>query len=492
MRKTILLLAATALAGCVSLDPSYDRPDAPVPEAASYGLEGPTVTDAGLGWREVFQEPELAALIEAALENNRTLRQAALDVERARALYRIQRADSLPNIAASGAYSRDHYGSNASAGAFGTPVVTGDGETDGGGEATGGQSFTIERYSATAGISAFELDLFGRLRSLNRQALEAYFATDAARRSTEVALVSAVAESYLQLAADRELLAIARSTVDNQAEALDLTTRRFEGGVGTEVDRQRVLLSIERARIDAAALAAQVRIDENALRLLVGLPQLPTVDDSATIGDVALRRELPAAVPSSVLLGRPDVLAAEHRLLASNADIGAARASFFPRLSLTATGGTSSTELDALFGSGTGFWSFSPQVTLPIFAGGGLRGNLGRAKAERAQAQAAYEYAIQTAFREVADALATRATIADRIEATDRLADAAALTLNLAERRYEAGVEDYLSVLDAQREDYTARRERVAARLIEAGNVVALYRALGGLAPEEEMRLAER
>ena len=482
--RLIVTASALALSACVSFSPENERPAAPVPAIATYA-EGGQAATTGLDWRALFTEPEMAALIEAALSNNRDLRQVLYDVERVRSLYRIERSSLVPDLAASGTYSYNRLGPDAQAGGFGTGVPVGAPVTEPGeGTAAPRDAVEVEQVGLSAGVAAYELDLFGRLRNLSDQALQQYLASEAGARSAEVAIVASVAQAYLQLVADRELLLVAQQTVESQREALDLTTMRIEGGVGTELDRQSAILAIERARADAAALQAQVRADENALRLLVGEPSLPVVSEEVRIADVSLGRDLPAAVPSGILLRRPDVLAAERRLYAANADIGAARAAFFPQVTLTGSGGVASASLDDLFSGGTGVWSFAPRVTVPIFTGGALRGNLGRARASQGAAQAAYEGTVQTAFREVADALAVRATIQERLNATRSLAEAASLILQLSEDRYEAGVSGYLDVLVAQREDYQARRQLVAVLLAEASNIVSLYQAMGG-APVE-------
>lgn len=468
VRTASILLAGVCLSACTSLTiaPDYNRPAAPIADALPYAQDRSTDIASLVSWRDVFSDPALQALIETALENNRDLRVATLNVERARALYRIQRADSLPSVTASGDYSRQRFGENASTGFAGAP-------------SSGSGSITIEQFSATAGVSAYELDLFGRVRSLNRQALETYFATDEARKAAQIALVSEVASAYLQLAADRELLALARNTFKSQQTSRELTQQLVDNGVGNDLDVQRARTSIERARADAASLEAQVARDENALRLLLGSAAVPEAADAAAIDSVDLQRDIPVGVRSEILLGRPDVLAAENLLKAANANIGAARAAFFPRILLTASAGTASADLNDLFSAGTGVWSFAPSINVPIFTGGRNRAQLRAAKIDRDIAQTEYEQAIQAAFRDVADALATRSTINERISATENLADASAKTYALAESRFRNGVDDYLAVLDAQRADYAARQELVGARLAEAANVIAIYRALG-------------
>ena len=275
------------------------------------------------------------------------------------------------------------------------------------------------------------------------------------------------------------MLALARNTFESQQASRDLTQQLVDTGVGNNLDVQRARTSIERARADASNLEAQVARDENALRLLLGSAQAPEAEDAVTIASVELQRDIPVGISSEILLDRPDIRAAENRLKAANANIGAARAAFFPRILLTASAGTASAELNDLFSGGTGVWNFAPSVSVPLFTGGRNRAQLSSAKIDRDIAKAEYEQAIQAAFRDIADALATRSTINERINATENLADASAKTYALAEARFRNGVDDYLAVLDAQRADYAARQELVGARLAEAANIIAIYRALG-------------
>ncbi|MCK5746633.1 MAG: efflux transporter outer membrane subunit, partial [Oricola sp.] len=328
-------------------------------------------------------------------------------------------------------------------------------------------------------VSSYELDLFGRVRSLNAQALQTYFATEEARRSAEISLVAEVSNAYFQLLADRERQRIAQDTVRSQQESLNITKELFDNGLGNSLDVQRVDTSVQTARADAAALEAQIRRDENALRLLVGAA-LPDLDDAKSLNDISLPEAAPAGLASDVLLARPDVLSAERRLRAANANIGAARAAFFPRILLTASAGATSSELGDLFSGGTGVWSFAPSVSLPIFTGGRNLAQLKGAKVDRDIALNEYERAIQAAFRDVADALAVNATLDERMDATEKLAQAAAASFELADARFENGVDDYLAVLDAQRADYAARQQLVLLKLEAASNTVEMYRALAG------------
>lgn len=476
MKTSSAAVIAIVLSGCTSLTmaPDYERPAAPVAEAFPYnGLEGEAAQLAD--WRVVVSDPTLTTLIETALQNNRDLRVAVLNVERARALYRVQRADSLPTISAEGSYLRQRIGENASIGAAGAGAGTG-GRTE---------PITIEQYSAEGAVSSYELDLFGRVRSLNAQALQTYLATQEARRSAEISLIAEVSNAYFQLLADRERQKIAQDTVKSQQESLTITRELFENGLGNALDVQRVETSVQTARADAAALEAQIRRDENALRLLVGAA-LPDLDASKTLNDLLLPEAAPAGLASDVLLARPDVLAAERRLRAANANIGAARAAFFPRILLTASAGATSSELGDLFSGGTGVWSFAPSVSLPIFTGGRNRAQLAGAKIDRDIALSEYEGAIQAAFRDVANALAVNATLDERMDATEKLAQAAAASFDLADARFDNGVDDYLAVLDAQRADYAARQQLVLLKLEAAANTVELYRVFAGFPLSEE------
>jgi multidrug efflux system outer membrane protein len=457
-RRRILtaLLAASALGGC-TLAPRYERPVLPVPQAWPTRAES-AASGAELPWKDVFQGERLQAVIALALQQNRDLRIAAADIERARATYRIQRADLLPSLNASGQLQRSH-----------SPVANAQGAAG-----------DLELYSVSAGLSAYELDLFGRIRSLSAAALQSFFAAEENRRTVQVSLIAETASAYLTLAADEDLLAIIRDTVGSYDASLDIARKRFEAGAASELDLRQAQTLAEQARSDLATATAQVERDRNALRLLVGTDLDPSLLPPAGLADAGQVADVPAGLPSEVLTRRPDVLAAEHTLRARNADIGAARAAFFPRISLTGSVGTISPELDGLFAGGTRTWSFAPQVVLPIFAGGANLANLRGAEASREAAVAQYEKAIQTAFREVADALATRATIADRQGAQDRLVEAANVSVRLSQARYDRGVDSYLTLLDAQRTQYAARQTQLAARLAAALNRVELYRALGG------------
>ncbi|MFN3302362.1 MAG: efflux transporter outer membrane subunit [Roseateles sp.] len=448
-----ILAASLMLTGCASLAPTYERPAAPV--AAQWPLpQGAAGTQAAdLGWREFFTDARLQTLIEQALAHNRDLRVAVLNVARAQAQYGVQQADRLPTVAAGAGQTANR--------------------------APGGA--ITRQYTATLGVSAWELDLFGRVKSLNDAALQQYLATDDARRSVQISLIAQVAGGWLTLAADQERLALAEQTLLARQDSLRLTQRLQGAGVSSTLDLRQAEIAAEQAQSDLASLTAQVAQDRHALELLVGRPlaaeQLPVTGTDAPVTQLA---ELSAGLPSDVLLDRPDVQQAERTLQAANANIGAARAAFFPRISLTASAGTASGELDGLFRSGSGIWSFVPQVSLPIFDAGRNSANLKIAQVDRDIAVAQYEKAIQSAFRDVADALAARATLGQQVASQQRLVAQTRDALRLAEARYQKGLDDRLATLDAQRSLYAAEQGLIAARLAQQVNRVTLYKALGG------------
>lgn len=461
----LLAMAALALLGGCSLMPAYERPPLPVAEhypAPAAPAATAAVSAAEFGWRDFFADERLRELIGLALDNNRDLRVAVLGIEKSRAAYRIQRADLFPgvNATASGTDTR-------------TPEAL----------SGTGQAVVNHAYSAGIGFSAYELDLFGRVRSLNEQALQAYLGTAEAALSTRISLVAEVAGDYLTLAADQALLDLARRTLESRQATLELTERSYALGSSSELTLRQVQGSLESARVDVAAYTAQVAQDRNALTLVVGtevperlLPQaLPQL-----LPRVFGKGDLPVGLPSDLLARRPDIRSAEHTLQAANANIGAARAAFFPRISLTASAGYSSSELSELFKSGHSGWTFSPALSLPLFDAGSNQATLDSAKAERDIAVASYEKTIQSAFKEVADALAVRATVSDRQSAQARLVDATQQSLRLSDARFRMGVDSYLDVLDAQRSLYSAQQGLISVELARANNLVTLYKVLGG------------
>jgi multidrug efflux system outer membrane protein len=460
----LFLMIIILIAGGCTLAPEYTRPASPVPEKWPSGAayeETKTATDAltvsELKWQDFFIDEKLQKVIETALINNRDLRLAALNVKRARAIYGIQRAELLPTINAVGSGSKERVPADLS---------------------STGIRRTTERYDVDLGIISWEIDFFGRIRSLKDRALEEYLATDQARRSAELLLVSTVANTYLALAADRENLTLAESTLESQQAAYNLIKRRYEVGLGSELDLRQAQSQVDSAMRDVARYTQIAAQDENALNLLIGAP-LSSELLPPELGNVMPPREITPGVSSDVLLKRPDVLAAEHQLKAANANIGAARAAFFPRISLTTTIGTASAELSRLFESGQGTWAFAPQIVMPIFDARTWSA-YDVTKVEKEMSVTQYEKTIQTAFREVADALAVQGTVNQEIAAQQSLVNALAETYRLSNARYTKGIDNYLSVLVAQRSLFAAQQVLIYLRLLRLTNLVTMYQVLGG------------
>ncbi|MFO7558947.1 MAG: efflux transporter outer membrane subunit [Desulfobacterales bacterium] len=464
-RRLLFLIAGFGfiLGGC-TMAPTYTQPVAPIsnewPRGAAYE-NAPSASDASkipeLSRQEFFVDKPLQKIIEIALDNNRDLRLAALNVERTRALYGIQRAELFPAVNTVGTGVKQHLSSDL--------IRPGD-------------SRTVEQYGVDLGIASWEIDFFGRIRSLKDQALEEYLATDEARRSAQIALVSEVARVYLTLAADRENLQLARSTLTTQQAAYDLIHRQYEVGVANELDLRRAQIPVDAARGDVARYTQMAAQDQNALNLLAGSP-VPMDLLPANLASVTPPKEFFSGLSSEVLLNRPDIMAAEHRLKGAYAFIGAARAAFFPRISLTASVGTASDELSGLFGSGSGTWNFAPQIAVPIFdARTWAAYRVSKAQQEIALAQ--YEKAIQTAFKEVANALAVQGTVDQQVSAQQSLTDAVSDAYDLSNKRYQKGIDSYLGVLDAQRSLYAAQQGLISLRLAKLINQVQLYAVLGG------------
>lgn len=462
-RLLLLIVLVIFLSGC-SLAPKYTQPKAPIPAEWPRGAaykdtramsRASTATD--LSWQDFFADEQLQKIIAMALSNNRDLRLAALNVGRARALYGIQRAGLLPAVNAVGSGSEQRVPADLSA---------------------TGQSMTVEQYGVNLGISSWEIDFFGRIRSLKDQALQEYLATEEAYRSAQISLVSEVARAYLTLAADRENLKLARSTLEAQQAAYDLIQRRYEVGVATELDLRRAQTQVQVARQDVARFTQLVAQDRNALNLLAGT-MVPEDLLPPDLTSVRPPKDISPGLSSEVLLRRPDIIAAEHRLKAAYANIGAARAAFFPRISLTTFWGTASTELSGLFKSGAETWNLAPQFAVPIF-NARTWAALRVSEAEQKIALTQYEKAIQTGFREVADILAVLGTVGKRVSAQQSLVTATAETYRLSRERYTNGTESYISVLDAQRSLYAAQKGLIALRLAKFANQVRLYAVLGG------------
>ncbi len=461
---TILLLGLALMTGC-SLAPKYERPAMPV--AAAYPLND-VKTDAApesatpadeLAWEQFFGDPRLQRLIRLALENNRDLRVAALNVERVRAFYDIERTALIPSANATADGKRQR-----------TP-----GDLN-----TTGHAITSSSYSMGVEIPSYEVDFFGRVASLRDQVLQQYLATDEARLSARISLISAVARQYLGFLAIDERLALARQTLDASNHSYELNRQTYEAGVASELDLRTSEAQREAYRANVAALEQQHLQAENALVLLLGSPLPADLPPAGSLATQHLIEDLPAGLPSELLTRRPDIRAAEHTLQAANAAIGVARAAFFPSVKLTAFGGTASSELSGLFKKGSGTWSFAPSITLPIFAAGRNKAELKVAWIEQRIEIANYEKTIQTAFREVADNLAVRASINTQIAAQEARVAAARRRYDLSNQRYESGVDSYLTVLLAQQELFSAEQSLIDARLLRLSNLVSFYAALGG------------
>jgi NodT family efflux transporter outer membrane factor (OMF) lipoprotein len=445
-----LAAAATLLAGC-SMMPAYERPAAPVPADWPYPAAATGTPAAQLGWESFFGDERLRQLIATAVRNNRDLRVAVLNIEQARAQYDIRRADRFPSVGLAASGSR-------------TP-------------GSGGGTTSV--YTAGLALSAWEIDLFGRVASLSEAALAQYLATEEGRKAAQTSLIAAVANNWLALVADEELIALTRQTLATREESLRLTKLRFDNGAASELDFRQAQSLAEGARVTLAQLVRQRSLDLNALALLLGQPVPADFQAARDTASVALP-DVPAGTPSDVLVRRPDVRQAEQQLIAANANIGAARAAFFPRITLTAGIGTASSELSGLFKGGSWGFTAAPQLLQPIFDAGRNRAGLASATVSRDIAIAQYENAIQSAFREVADALAGRATFEEQLQAQRNVAEAEAVRYRLSELRYNAGVASYLDLLDAQRSLFAARQALVQTRLQQLQNQVLLYKALGG------------
>jgi outer membrane protein, multidrug efflux system len=459
-RLQLLPLAmALALAGCVNLAPKYERPAAPVaggfPTVEGTVASGNAVApDApvNMAWQRFFTDARLQRLIDLALANNRDLRVSILNIEQARAAYQIQRADQFPTINA---------------------AVSGNRQT------TGKDQPISSVYQAGFAVSAFELDFFGRVRNLSQSALAQFLATEEARKTAQISLISQVATTYLTFLADEELLGLTQQTLKTREESLRLTQLRFENGVSSKLDLQQAVSLVEQARTTLAQAQRQRAQDLNLLTLLIGQPIPNDLPQGATLATTNLP-DLPAGMPSDLLATRPDVRSAEQQLVAANANIGAARANYFPHISLTGSAGTASNELSGLFKSGTFGWTFQPQAILPIFDFGRVRAGVESATAGRDIAVAQYEGAIQTAFREVADALAGQATFSEQLRAQQAVATAESERFALSDLRYRNGTASYLDLLDAQRSLFDAQQLAIQANLARLQNQVILYRVLGG------------
>jgi multidrug efflux system outer membrane protein len=468
-RYCLSLLALAILTGCGTLAPDYQRPAPPVsgnwPVGPAYSAMPAGQSVAAVDWHEFVTDRKLQQLITLALNNNRDLRVAALTIEKTQAQYQIQRANLFPHINA----NATHYATLTPAGIY--PF---------------GGAFALKYYEVGLGFSAYELDFFGRIRSLKNQALELYLGTEEAQRSAQISLIAQIATTYMTLSADQEHLALSENTLKTQQSTFAMDKRRFELGVASQLDLSQAETAVDTARGDVARYTGVVAQDLNALTLLAGTAVPTELLPSASVMYVTGVRDFPAGLPADLLQNRPDIMAAEHQLKAANANIGAARAAFFPSITLTSSMGTANNQLSNLFTPGSGAWQFTPQINLPIFDGGSNAANLKVAKADRGIYLAQYEKSIQTAFREVADALADHGTLNEQVAAQQSLVDATTLSFKLSDARFQKGVDSYLAVLDSQRSLYTAQHGLINLKLAQATNLVTLYKALGGGATAAE------
>jgi outer membrane protein, multidrug efflux system len=478
-RRIVATLPLLALSACM-LTPHYQRPESPAPgrwpaDSGDAVAVSASVSADQIGWRDFFTDPRLQRLVEIALENNRNMRIAVLNVAASEAQFRVERGNLFPAISATGSGLAERLPPNG-------PMPLG-GATGSGGNALapgGPSATTLHYYSAGIGFTNYELDLFGRERSLTTQAFEQYLAQSESRRSTQISLVAEVATDYFAVCAHEALVKLTHETLQNEIESYELTMAMYQRDTTTLLSLRQAESVVEAARASLAQYERQLAQDTHALTLVLGqgIPtDLPPAKDMNTEGLLA---QVPEGLPSNLLTHRPDILSAEHTLRAANANIGAARAAFFPSIQLTASGGTASNRLKGLFGSGTGTWSFAPTITLPIFTGGQNRANLDLAHIEKNVTVAQYELAIQTAFREVSDALSARGTYIDQRRAQEALVAADDDAYRLAEMRFRSGVDNYLATLDAQRSLYAAQQGLVTVRQAELSNQVTLYKALGG------------
>jgi multidrug efflux system outer membrane protein len=483
-RAVLTLLTAAAVSAC-TLMPHYQRPQSPAAEHWPADASGTTVLQpyAGpvnisadqIGWHDFFTDPRLERLIDIALANNRNLRIALLNVAASEAQFRIQRGNLLPAISATGSGLAERLPANGSLPLGGL-----------GGAGSGAQlpstttATTLHSYSAGIGFTSYELDLFGRERSLTTQAFEQYLAQSESRRATQISLVAEVATDYFAVLADKALVELTIETLHSESESYELTRAMYERDTTTLLSLRQAESTVDAARASLAQFQRQLAQDSHALTLVLGEDVPADLPEPKDIEADELLAEVPTGLPSDLLTRRPDILGAEHALRAANANIGAARAAFLPSIELTASGGTASDRLGGLFGAGTGTWSFLPTITLPIFSGGQNLAKLDLAKIEKNVTIAQYELTIQTAFREVADALSARGSYLEQQRAQQALVAADADAYHLAELRFRSGVDSYLATLDAQRSLYAAQQGLVTVRQAALANQVTLYKALGG------------
>jgi len=457
------LLVGSLLSGCTMI-PEYSRPDYSAAQnwqqVPGYEQVSGRALATQMDWTSFYSSPEFQMVIAAALKNNRDLKTSALNIDEARALYRIERSDIFPNVNFNG---------------DGTIVKSSDESS------VTGQGAKSKLYEANIGIAAYEIDLFGRIRSENEVAINAYLATEEAHAVVRTALIAETANAYFQLLADQKLLQLTQKTLDAQQSAYNILSQSLDKGFSTVQDVARAATAVETARVNLHQYSRLVAQDKHALFLLMGIAQDDTVLPKTTLDDVVIKENLDPGIPSEVLLFRPDIRQAEYELIARNANIGAARAAFFPSITLTGTYGFASQDMGELFSSNaSGAWSFLPQINIPIFQGGRNEANLELAKIRKEKAVINYERTIQVAFKEVSDELAARETLEQQLKSQRKLVDAAQTVYDISNARYTSGIDSFLSVLDAQRELYTYQQQEIQIERQRVSNLVNLYKVLGG------------
>ncbi|ARR54801.1 efflux transporter outer membrane subunit [Rhizorhabdus wittichii] len=470
--RRIAMLALLMTSAC-SMNPRLDIPKPPVATHYPDATAAEPASAAAIDWRTMFGDPRLQALVDLALANNRDLRVSTLNVEAARAQFRVARGAMLPQVDANGSYTRQRIPTSTASAGIG-------GATGGGTGAGAPSGFEFGQYSANAALTSFEIDLFGRLRSQSQAAFERYLASDEGRRSARIALIGSVVDAYLAERLAAEQLALTERTMADWNSSLDITRRQHEAKQVSGLELAQAEGQVQQAAADLAAGQRALAQAGNALQLLVGAPIPADLPAPIPLADQPIMTQLPAGLPSDLIANRPDIRQAERELVAANADVGAARAAFFPRLSLTGLFGFTSLAFDDLFKGDNRSWSFTPQISQPIFRGGSLRGELRLAKVQKSIAIANYEKAIQTGFREVADGLAGRATFARQLDAQRKAVDAAERRARLSDMRYRVGFDSRLELLDAQRSQYAAQQAMLELRRQELSSATGLYRALGG------------
>lgn len=458
MRYMSMVLVSLLMSGCVSLAPEYERPSAPVPSTWKMDVNESNQSVLELSWKAFIRDERLSRVVTQSLEQSRDLRKAVANIEAARATYRIQRSNEFPTLTAdaSGSKARTVTGANSTA--------------------------ISQNSSATLGLSSYELDFFGKAKSLSESELETYKGVEEAERSVRITLIAETVSAWLTYASDQSLLSLSKQTEQSAKRSLELVQKRVELGIDSKVSQYNAQTIVQQARVDVASYTTKVAQDRAALELLVGgnvdETLLPTGLEVASYNWLA---DVPVGLSSEILLSRPDVLEAEHNLKSANANIGVARAAYFPSMTLTTKGGVGSSTLSGLFSGGTStIWSFMPNLSLPIFDAGERAANLDYAKAKRDVYVATYESTIQTAFKEVSSALARRATIHDQYHAQEALVEASNQSYTLYDARYQKGVDTYLNALLAQRSFYSSQQSLISVRLEELSNRVTLYRVLGG------------